>query len=144
MCSVWSNQGAQYGASKQCAHCRATNGITVGQSMCSLWSDQCAQCAATNMLTVEQSMCSLWGNQYASRSIQHSCNSAATKTVNIKSIRRRALHAANRNQLCTFSDLIVRSAVKGTTVPSVMEMGHRCFHVLFRLRCGLLEGHGKV
>merc|ERR1711935_857368 len=122
MCPMWSNQGAQ---------CGASNVLTMGQSLCLVWGNQGAHCGATNVLTVEQSMCLLWGNQYASRSIQHPCNSAATKAVNIKSIRRRTLHAADRNQLCTFSDLIVRSAraAKGTTVASVMEMRQRRFHV---------------
>ena len=128
MCSLWSNQ---------CVHC-------VGQTNCTVWGNQCAYYGAANVLTVEQPMCSVWSNQYASRSIQHSHNSsAATKPVNIKSTRPRALHAANRNQLCTFNDLMW-GVVKGATVPSVMKMGHRRLHVIFRLRCGLLEGHGNV
>ena len=77
-------------------------------------------CGAINLqstvLTVEQSICI---------QIQHSCNSAATKTINIKSLRRHSLHAAIRNQLRTFSDVIVWCAGKGTTVPSVMKMGQR-------------------
>ena len=88
--------------------------LTVQQSMCSLCSNQRAQRGAINMLSVDQSICI---------QIQHSCNSAATKTINIKSFRLHTLHAAIRNQLRTFSDVIVWCAVKGTTVPSVMKMG---------------------
>ena len=98
MCSLWSNQCAHCGATcinvltveqPMCSLCGANKLPSVGQPMCLLWSSQCAYCGATNVLTVEQPMCSLCSNQYASRSIQHSHNSAATKPVNIKSTRPR-------------------------------------------------------
>ena len=80
MCSVWSNQCAQCGAtsvlsveqpmcpvwSHQCAHCAhygAINVLSVEPSMRSLWSNQCAQCGASSVLTVEQSMGSVWDSQ---------------------------------------------------------------------------------
>ena len=96
----------------------------MGQSIWQLWDNRYAQCGAINALTVEQSTV-LIVEQSICIQIQHSCNSAATKTINIKSLRRHSLHAAIRNQLRTFSDVIVWCAVKGTTVPSVIKMGQR-------------------
>ena len=131
------------------------NVLTVEQPMGSLWGNQCAHCGVINVLTVEQPICSLWSNQCAHCGAinMHQDLSSIHATVRqpkqsisnqFDVVHALSLHAANRNQMCTFSDLIVRSAVKGTTVPSVMKMGQRRFHVIFRLRCGLLEGHGKV
>ena len=124
MCSLWSNQFAQ---------CGAINVLTEEQSMCSLCSNQCAHCGAIDVLTVGQSMNALnveqstvlTEEQSVCIQIQHSCNSAAAKTINIKSIRRHTLHATIRNQLRTFRDVFLWCAVKGTTVPSVMKMGQR-------------------
>ena len=146
MCSLWSNLCAQRGAfnmlsveqsmhslcSNRCAHCAATNVLTVEQSMCSLWGNQCAHCAAIDVLTVQQSTV-LTAEQSICIQIQHSCNSAATNTINIKSFRRHTLHAAIRNQLRTFSDVIVWCAVKGTSVPSVTKMRHRRLHERLRV-----------
>jgi len=152
MGSVWVSQCicAHYGAinmltveQPMCSLCGATDVLTVGQPMCLLWSSQCAYCGATNVLNVEQPMCSLWSKQCAHCgainvhpdlyiAIQHSRNNAATKPVNIKSTRPRALHAANINQLCTFNDLMW-GAVKGATVPSVMEMGQKTLTCYFQV-----------
>jgi hypothetical protein len=49
MCSLWSNQWAQYGA---------INVLTMGQSMGSVWSNQCVHC-------VGQTNCTVWSNQCA-------------------------------------------------------------------------------
>ena len=132
MCSACSNQCAHCAAINVPTVCGAIYVFTVGQSTCSAWSNRCAHCAAITVLTVEQSTV-FTVEQSICIQIQHSCNSAATETINIKSFRLHTLHAAIRIQLRTFSDVIVWCAVKGTSVPSVTKMRHRRLHERLRV-----------